>query len=538
MAEAQTLHGMVWNPPGNVYRMQAELLEIRESGVDAVRIPYTENTEVYKAADSLGVLLYQDLPFEYLPTSALLDTLAHAKKLAREAVSWTNTYDAVRYYGLGRHNDTSDPDACRFFEEIISEVRAQSALPIQFYYSTTFIEDEQCAGTVDFILLEALNESNPVQVVERWYQAHPQGSMGIGALGTWIEARRDDADGYKLRNSPAFQARYLEDNLNTLLQTDEFGRLASLFVYRWSDIRLTYPSIAHNLKYPYRHTYGLKTNRGNTRSAYHVVKGIFTGEQTVFAFPVGQASKPGASWIILLGWFTVALIGIGYAYFPRLSPNVKRYFAAHGFYRSAVEEGRELLFGPTTLLLLAVMVAFGIAGTVILDTVRVTEAFSALVRWLPSTPRTTLVALLSNQLIVTLVLGSGFVVAVTVWTSILSATTARNRRRLLPGQTFMLVVWPQWPILVAMIAAMVISTLDNTYAPRLALALFIILFVAVMASSVRALRDFALITRPNFTQLLIAVLGNPFFLIVLVGIYICLQHMDKFGFFWHLIMRT
>ena len=529
---------MVWNPPGNVFRAQAELQEMQQSGIVDIRTPYLKRTEVYEVADSLGLQLYQDLPFEYLPTTALLDTLEYAKSLTREAITWANQYQSVQAIGLGKHNDTSDAAACRFFEEIIGEARRLSNKPIKFYYITTFVEDEQCAASVDVILLEALNEDDPVQVVERWYDSHPGSNVGLGSLGTWIEPRGDGDDGYKLRNSPAYQARYLEDNLNALLHTDRFGQLESLFVYRWSDIRLTYPSISHNLRYPYRHTYGLKTNRGNNRSAYHVVKGIYTGKQNVFAFPVGQESNPGASWIILLGWFTIALIGFGYAYFPRFSPNVKRYFGAHGFYRSAVEEGRELLFGPTTLLLFAVMIAFGIAGTVILDTVRVTEAFSALVRWLPETPRTTLVAILANQLIVTLVLGSGFVVAVTVWTSILSATTARNRRRLLPGQTFMLVVWPQWPIILAMIAAMVISTLDSAYAPRLALILFIILSLAVMASSVRAIRDFALITRPNVTQLVFVFLGNPFFLVVLVGLYICVQHMDKFSFFWHLIVRA
>lgn len=536
--EAQIRRGMVWDPPGNILRAQATLLEMKESGVEVIRMPMLLNSEIYQVADSLGLQIYQDLPLNYLPAGALIDTLEYARQLVREAVSWAGRHTSVRHFGLGRFNDTSNPQACHFFDEVIKEARRYSQKELVFYYSTTFVEDEQCSASVDVIMLDALNEANASMLIERWQASHGESRIGLGALGTWIEAHEVDKDGYKLLQSPAYQARYLENNLNDLLWERDFKNLEAVFVYRWNDIRLEYPSISHNLSFPYQHTYGLKTNRGTNRAAYHVVKGIFTGKQRVFAFTVGQEGNPDVSWIVLLGWFTIALLGIGYAYFPRFSPNVKRYFAAHGFYKSAVEEGRELLFGPTALLLLIIMISFGIAGTVILDTVRVTEAFSALVRWLPPTPRTTLVALLSKPLIMTLIVGSSFAVAVTLWTSILSAVTARNRRRLMPGQTFMLVVWPQWPVIVAMIAAVVISTLDKTHAPIWALALFIILIFAVLIGAARALHDFSSISRPSPVQAGIAFLGNPFFLILMTGLYICVKHADKFSFFWHLIIRT
>lgn len=535
---AQPARGIVWEPPVNVIRAQSELFDMKESGVEAVRTSLLLDDAFYDIADSLGLQLYQELPFEYLSADALIDTLEYARQLMREAVSWSNRHPSIRHFGLGRFYDTSDPRACRFFDEVIAEARRHSEQTLSFYYSTTFVEDEQCASSLDLMLIDALNESDPNALLDRWRKAHPEGRIGIGALGTWVESLDDDQDGYRLLNSPAYQARYLEDNLNALLYGPDATNLESIFVYRWRDIRLEYPSISHNLNYPYRHTYGLNTNRGTSRSAYHVVRGIFTDEQRVFAFPVGKEGNPGASWIVLLGWVAIAFLGFGYAYFPRFSPNVMRYFTAHGFYRSAVEEGRELLFGPTALLLVVVMISFGIAGTVILDTVRVTEAFSALVRWLPATPRTTLVALLSNQLVMSLVLGSGFIVAVAVWTSVLSAVTTRNRRRLLPGQSFMLVVWPQWPVILAMVAAIVISTIDKTNAPIWALALFIILVISVLIASARALRDFSAITRPSLFQACIAFFGNPFLIIVIIGIYICIQHADKFSFFWHLIVRS
>ncbi len=537
-AAAQPARGVVWDPPANNLRAREDLFEMKANGVEAVRTPLLLRNELYEIADSLGLELYQDFPFEYLSRGELLDTLDYAKEVAREAVRWAARYSVIRNFGLGLNTDTSDPAACRFFEEVIQTIRQNSRQPVKFYYVTSFVENDQCVDTLDFVLLNARDAEEPEALLRRWYEAHPDSRVGIGALGVWVKAYADDRDGFHLKNSEAYQARYLENHLNTLLFESIADSLSSVFVYQWEDSRLKYPSVSHNLEYPYRHTYGLKTNRNVERVSYHVLRGIYSGTQHVFAFPVGQAENPGASWIVILGWITIALLGIGYAYFPRFRPNVKRYFGAHGFYRSAVEEGRELLFGPTALLLVVVMLAFGIAGAVILDTVRVTDAFSVLVRWMPDTPRTTLVALMANQLILILVLAWGFGVAVTLWTSILPVATARNRRRLLPGQTFMLVVWPQWPIIVAMIAAVVISTMDPSLASFWLLVLIILLVLAVLSSTARAFHDYASITRPSFIQAGIAILGNPLVLVILVGLYFSIMHAENFRFFWHLLTRA
>jgi hypothetical protein len=308
-------------------------------------------------------------------------------------------------------------------------------------------------------------------------------------------------------------------------------------VYRWRDRRLAFPSPGQDLLYPYRLTYGLKTTRNEARSGWAVVEGIYTGDQTVFAFPVGQPARDQVPWVIILGWINVALLGIGFANFPRFRPTVRRYFTGHSFYRDAVKEGRELLFGPNAILLVIVMMAFGITTAAILEAVRSSEAFITLVQWLPESIALTLVALLAKPLILILVMGSGFGLAVTVWTSILSAASTRSRKSLLPGQTFMLVVWPQWPMLIAMTAAVVLGTVTSPRVSMLALLLFAFLTANLVISSIRVLIDFMAIIRANLVQRLIAILGNPFLLLVFFGVYFYFQHEAKISFFWHLVTR-
>lgn len=506
-------------------------------GVQAVRTSLINNEIIYSAADSLGIQFYQDFPFEYIPAHELQDTLQYALQVLQEALWWAENHPSARHFGLSIHNDTSDPKACAFLDALTSKARQLTRHAVKFYAVTSFIEDEKCADEVDLSFLDLLDEKAPLQVAARWQKAHPGQLVSIGAVGTWVKVLDDgDLDGYELLHSPAYQARYLETNLQALLYA-EVG-LDAVFIYSWRDRRLSIPSSAQDLKFPFRHTYGLKTVRNEARPALAVVEGFFTNKQKIFAFPVGRPSGQSVPWIIVLGWVNIALLGVGFANFPRFKPTVRRYFTAHAFYRESVSAGRELLFGPNALLLVIVMLAFGITGAVILDAVRTTTAFAVLVRWLPESVGMSLIALLAKPLILIVILASGFGLGATIWTSILSAASTRSRRTLLPGQTFILVVWPQWPLLSTMIAAIALGTMETAQAPKLALALFFFVAIILLVSSIRVLVDYMSIVKTNWVQRLIAWLSNPALLLAMIGAYIFIQYGSKFSFFWHLITRT
>lgn len=530
------MRGVVWHPPGQVDNAVQDLIEMKATGVQVVRTALVNDETIYSVADSLGLQFYQDFPFEYIPAQELADTLQYATQVLQEALWWAENHPSARYFGLSIHNDTSDQKACEFLDELTRSARQMTQHPVGFYAVTSFIEDEQCAGSVDVSFLDLLDEKAPLQIAARWQKAHPNQRVSIGAIGSWVrELEEGDLDGYELQHSPAYQARYLETNLNALLHQE--AGLDAVFVYSWRDRRLTIPSSAQDLSFPFRHTYGLKTVRNEARPSLAVVEGFFTGKQKVFAFPVGRPSGQSVPWIIILGWVNIALLGVGFANFPRFKPTVRRYFTAHAFYRDSVSEGRELLFGPNALLLVIVMLAFGITGAVILDAVRSTTAFAVLVRWLPESVGMTLIALLAKPLILIVVLASGFGLGATIWTSILSAASTRSRRTLLPGQTFILVVWPQWPLLSTMIAAIALGTMETSQAPRLALALFFFTAIILLASSIRVLVDYMAIVRTNWVQRLIAWLSNPALLLAVFGVYVFVQYSSKFSFFWHLITR-
>ncbi len=538
-AAGQPVRGMVWEPPVRTDLAELDLLEMHAIGVQAVRSPLLRNERLYRVADSLGLAFYQDLPFAYLAVGELADTLRYAEQVIQEALWWARDHPSARHFGLARLVDTSDERSCEMLGAMARRFRDDGPAGVQLYYLTSFIESDRCAGVVDLVLLDVLDTTDGVGLVRSWQSAQPAFAdrVGIGRLGTWVIDGRDE-DGTRVPHSRSYQARFLETNLNLLFADSLTHPPSVVFVHSWRDRQFDRPSLGHDLSNPYAEAYGLHSLSGERRLALAVVEGIFTGRQTVFAFPPGNRPRDTTPWPIILGWSVLLLLGLGYFRYTRFQSMVRRYFFAHGFYRESVAQGRELMFGPNTLVVTALVLASGLVNSVILEAVREQPAFALLTRSLPETMVLSIVAVLGRPLTVTLVLGSIFAVGVLIWTSVLSALSSRNRNPLLPGQVLMLVAWPRWSLLLAMLAAMVVSTLPPDEATGWAIALGIAALLAGMGATFRTMKDYRHITRARWPKLLIALAGNPFFLLAMACLYLAIRHLPLVTFFVHLVMRS
>ena len=528
-----TIKGVVWNPPARLENAAQDLLRMKALGVQAVRIPLTQSTELYRVADSLEIALYQDLPFEHLTSKELIQVRDSAKQILDSALREASLYRSARHFGLTRYSDTSSPESCAFLEELISFAKSKYGNLNTFYYATFFIEEERCTQSADLVLLNAMDEPDITAANNRWHTTHPDIPMGYSALGTWVLTPFEGENqtyGYLNEHSEEYQARFLETQLNTLLYDNASAQPHVLFVYRWRDSRLRYPSPAHNLVQPYRHTYGLLSSGYQPRVAYTIVEGLYTGQQRKFALQPGQSVNQNNEWVILFIWINVFILSVSFAYFPRFRLMVRRYFTAHGFYREAVREGRELLLGPNILLFAVFSSAFGICLIVILEVFRATEVFSLLVQWAPESIRFTMVALLGQPVLLIIVLSGCYGLLLSFWTSTLSALSAGSRHSLLPGQSFMLVTWPQWPLILVMIAAGVVKTLEQPYLTSFTLVLAVVLVCVVLWSTIKALQDYWFVSRINTTRVTLSIFTNPIYLILIAGIYFCIKYVDKLAF--------
>ena len=67
--------GVVWTPPDELEDIRNDLRVMQSAGMNAARIPFSDNPSLYRDAAHAGIRLYVDLPVAWLPSEALADTL-------------------------------------------------------------------------------------------------------------------------------------------------------------------------------------------------------------------------------------------------------------------------------------------------------------------------------------------------------------------------------------------------------------------------------------------------------------------------------
>lgn len=529
------LRGVVWQQPDDLQEAISELYEMRQAGVQAVRTDIVEDERLLTVADGLGVQIFQEVPVENLTATGLRDTVAFAARRLDQALARAQQHPSARHFGLTRMSDTSNPDACGYLEQLTNRVRESGPAGVRTYYVTPFVEADACAGTVDLVLLHVLDAENPQALLEQFVEQDSTrlGRIGIGALGTWVN---DEAEpGIRIPHSAEAQARYLENNLNRLLGRRTHVQPYAVFVYRWTDPAGS--DVAEQERQSVVPvTYGLWSETAR-RPALNVVHGIFTGDQMVFAFDQGEGPSNGWPWVTLLGWSGVAVLGIFYAASPRLRFMVPRYFGAHGFYRDAVREGRDILFGSSVALLIVEGLATGVLWSVAIHTFATEEAFLMLLRWIDDPIRSLLFSAQHYPWVAVLIFAALSILVGFLW-SVVLALMSRQRYSLAPSQTLMLVVWPGWPLLILLLVSMAVPALDAAEAETAALVLLGIWGGTMLYTSVRTVYDFREVTRLSYYLALGAWLLNPFILLLLTFGLVVLLNLPEAAFLFHLLTRT
>ena len=530
-AQQAPTQGMVWTPPEDAQQANADLLQMERMGVQAVRTGLIEDPRLLRLADRLGIQFYQELPIEFLPAEALRDTATWAADTLRQALAMARGHRSARHFGLARFSDTSAPAACAYFEELSSLVPAAVAT----YYVTAFVEEDQCVDTVDLVLLDARDKESPGGVIGRWEEAHPEvgTEVGLASVGTWTRAA-SDRGGLDDPRSAVSQARYLEGALNDLLEVRPDTATAQpdvLFLYRW---RSRQDALAA-LDRPGR-SYGLVGPQNELRPAYEVAEGFYSGGQTLFAFPTGRSIGAAVPWLTIYGWLVVALLAAGYAGSPRFRRMVPRYFGSHGFYREAVQEGRDIMNIVSVTLLAAVSLSVGIAGTVFASALRDGLAFQVMLNESVEM-REMLGALIEKPWLSVLVFGAVNAAIAFYWSSIL-ALLSRRQRNLSPGQCLALVVWPRWTYHVLMVALLVLITFSPAVSFAGTMIVAALWLAATVYAIIRTIYDYARITRVSPGMVAVATLLNPVLLLVIVSIFVALEYWGEAGFLWHLATRS
>jgi hypothetical protein len=324
-------------------------------------------------------------------------------------------------------------------------------------------------------------------------------------------------------HSAARQARYLETALDGLT-----GRPAPVFVYRWQD--RDRPALPDR-------RYGLRAADGTARPAARVVEGFYRATQRVFAFPDGTAPSRTPLVPLLLGWAILGLLGGLYARNAFVRQTLSRYFTAHGFYRDAVREGRDVGRLENLLLLATVATALGVVGALAARLAADQGTTGVFVEALPSALQPPLAAALAHPAATGLGVGGGAAAMLFGW-GLLLVGVARLERPFTVAQGVMLVTWPCWPAVLGMMVALVAAT-DPPAAPGL-LGLLLLGggLATTVAVSARVLRDFWAVSGVDLPWVLVLTLPSPLVVLGVAAIILILEHEVPLRLLWHLLTRT
>ena len=538
------LVGVDWEAPSDFGSAASDLMEIAEVGFSAVRMPPVFDRAFYSLADSLGLTLFIELPFAQLSSRALQSELAQADSLLSLVLAAGQGHASAGPVGITRLSDTRSPGGCDAIARVAERIRAAGR---RAYYTSSFLSADRCTAVVDMVLFDLLSpHGNLPALASMIAQVSPGGAAreatqkearardtpsdvsqrGIAGLGAAIT--RPEASGWMNEGSPQAQARFMETALNQVVRS----RLPYVFVHRWRD----QAPHASTLPAPWARSYGLYTEASDPRPALQVVRGILRGFQDTFAVDKGVPPPPKDPWYPVLGWLMVMLTALLYAGSPRFRTMIPRYFFAHGFFRNAVREAREVLPLTSTIILTIIGLSIGLIGSFVFSQLRELPLSIHLLRLLSPGSRAYLTAIMGEPLVLTVLIGSGTLLCTSVWMGCWMALT-RWRARLLPSQALMLASWPRWQILLILPVAM---TLEATPGVPLwaVLCLGMVWLGTAVWATIRTTFDLYKITTVSPLAAGCVWMLHPLNLGIATLLGWSLLHWDQVRFAWHLLVST
>ncbi len=509
---------MVWEIPDDYQEAAQDLLEMQLMGINAVRTGLLFDSGLLSMADSLGIIVFRELPFFGYGATGFADSLAVSDSLVTLLLETGRGHSSSGPIGLTRNSDTGSPKMCAAIRTLAQKIAASGGTS---YYVSSFVESDVCFTEVDFVLLDALDNREPHLLLERWQKKHGT-DVGLARVGTYVVPQSEA--GVSIPGSPEYQARFLEDVFLNLKNTSNVG----VFVHRWKDENRQ----RYQLADPYRRNYGLYNRAKDPRPSLYVTRGVYLGIQDAFAFEKGNPVERPLHWFTLVGWILLSMMSVIYAGSPRFRSIIPRYFFAHGFYRNSVREAREVLPLTSTAILTIMGLSIGLIAAHVITAMRETRLMLQLFAWMDAGARTSLTLVLDAPFILAILMGSIALMSMSLWMAIWIGASGR-RTPLYPSQALMLAVWPRWQVLFILPVAMTFESVSNI--PLWANAVMALTWIlCAYWATIRTAFDLSKVARIAPGKAALIWMLNPLILGTIILGKWSLFHMDLVAYLWHL----
>ncbi|NNE36331.1 MAG: hypothetical protein HKN13_13925, partial [Rhodothermales bacterium] len=171
------------------------------------------------------------------------------------------------------------------------------------------------------------------------------------------------------------------------------------------------------------------------------------------------------------------------------------------------------------------------------DTTRHLYSVETLLYWIPTPVEQTILVLAEQVWLLALLLACIAALSTIIWIASLSIGS-RLGRPLVPAQSLMIALWPQWIILGLLPLALVIPSFSQPIALKLVQVLFLGYLVGYAWTILRVLLDYNAACRGPIWLTVLVGLANPPVLLLALGVLFTLPRTSYVGFLLHIMTRS
>ncbi|MDW8465803.1 MAG: glycoside hydrolase family 2 TIM barrel-domain containing protein [Chloroherpetonaceae bacterium] len=285
-----------------------DLLLARSTGANAIRFTDIPHPLTFELCDSLGLLVFLELPVRNLPTPLLTQSsfFQQAELALQETLSLTQFHPSVIGYGLGEGLDLRDARTEQYVQTLTNLVKAATGSLV--YFAPKTLLSHTVWQHIDFIAFTDYGTSfEHFKQLGETAKSLASAEKPVLLLSYGVLAQPDNHNGYSDPRSLEHQAKFLLDRFRWL--EDEHTRRSAVcggFVHTLYDYHL---AIAPILQASERDkdlaTFGLCTLQREKKSSFQMLTTLYLGERA-FNPPVGNPQTDFSPVLILVSVFLTA----------------------------------------------------------------------------------------------------------------------------------------------------------------------------------------------------------------------------------------
>jgi len=283
--------------------VEKDLKNIKELGFNTIRVPgKSAHPFVVRAAQRIGLYLFQEYPFNEIPSSLLKE-----ESFINEGIDFCSNIikrdlysPAILAWGIGNDFDVTVPESERYALKIKEAIRQLDNRPI--YYTTKNLTNDKIAGIVGFkgYNLTDHDFNTAKTSIEKLSKTE---LVFISSLG--VATDNNNRNGYGDFRSAEYQAKYLTEIISSLHPKQGF------MISSYADFNAEAPFIIHyNESAPSLKTNGIYDYERNPKYSNTIMRRMLNnqGFQKIPEGNVSYSHSKSSNYFIVFGLLIIILL--------------------------------------------------------------------------------------------------------------------------------------------------------------------------------------------------------------------------------------